>query len=55
MVQVSAHPGESRDPVLWVLQRIKTIRRSPILKRRRQAGQNWVPAFAGMSGEKNGG
>jgi hypothetical protein len=24
----------------------------PIPERRRQAGQNWVPAFAGMSGFK---
>jgi hypothetical protein len=27
-------------------------RQQVVLKHRRQAGQNWVPAFAGMSGKK---
>jgi len=47
-VSCSAHPGESRDPVLWVMG--KAERAQPVvLERMRPAGQDWVPAFAGMS------
>jgi hypothetical protein len=48
----SAHPGERRDPVLWVMGKPERAR-PVVLKRMRQAGQNWVPAFAGMSGFKS--
>ena len=51
VIFISAHPRERGDPVLWVLQRVRIIHRSSVLKHRRQAGQDWVPAFAGMSGK----
>jgi hypothetical protein len=45
----SAHPREGGDPVLWVIGDAER-KRSVVLKRPGHAGQNWVPAFAGMSG-----
>ena len=49
-ISTSAHPGESRDPVLWKIGE-RGLARAAVPTRLRLAGQHWVPAFAGMSGE----
>jgi hypothetical protein len=46
----SAHPRERGDPVLWVTDPGREAQ-SNVLEHQRLAGQNWVPAFAGMSGD----
>ena len=51
MISPSAHPRGGGDPVLWLADAAIEIVRSTILKPLRLAGQNWVPAYAGMSGE----
>src|SRR5690606_26586583 len=47
----SAHPRERGDPVLWVMS-ASSLAQSVVLKRQRQAGQDWIPTFVGMSGKE---
>ena len=51
-ISTSAHPGESRDPVLSSLTPALQDHQAAPDPDSLQHPKNWVPAFAGMSGDK---